>query len=139
MATYNTDSKARVEKYLAERKGQHCTISDIYANFEKQGIHMGQTTIYRRVEELVKKGVVKKYIIDSQSAACFEYVGEEDDTEPHYHLKCEECGKLVHFDCEEAKILWNHLTKKHNFQINLQRTVIYGVCDKCTKKEPIGR
>lgn len=134
MATYNTDSKEIILNYLSQKEGEHLTINDIYVHFKASGVNIGQTTIYRRMEDLVKLGIVKKYTVDSKSAACFEFVGKSANLKHQYHFKCEKCGKLIHFKCDEAEKLWEHLTKEHNFQINLQRTVIYGICDECRKQ-----
>lgn len=132
MAKYNTRAMNEIEEFLLARKGDHLTISEIYLHFVETGKPIGKTTIYRKMDELIDAGLVKKHIIDKNNSAYFEYVGNnhnEDDTS--YHLMCEKCGKIIHFHCTEATALWKHLSDEHNFQIDTQRVVLYGICDEC--------
>ena len=74
----------------------HITAADACEYFKREGIPIGQSTVYRRLECLVDEGLVKKYIIDGTSPACFEYVGEVPDSgcEACFHFKCEKCGQI---------------------------------------------
>lgn len=134
MKKYNTNAKAEIEEYLRQMKGCHLTIKDIAEHFQQKQIKIGQTTIYRKVEDLVQEGTVKKYLLGENNSASFEYV-EKDLTaeEQGYHLKCENCGKLIHFQCSEAAKFWEHLAEEHKFQIDMQQTVIYGMCQLCSR------
>ncbi len=133
MKKYNTNAKAEIEEYLYQMKGHHLTIKDIANHFKDEDIKVGQTTIYRKVEELVQEGVVKKYILGENNSASFEYVEKDLAAEDQgYHLKCEHCGKLIHFQCSQAAKFWEHLAEEHQFQIDMQQTVIYGVCQICS-------
>lgn len=132
MAKYNTRAINEIEEYMFSRQGEHLTISQIYDHFVDSGSPIGKTTIYRKMEALIDAGLVKKHIIDKNNSAYFEFVGNdcsEDDTS--YHLMCEKCGKIIHFHCTEATTLWKHLSEEHNFQIDTQRVVLYGICDVC--------
>lgn len=132
MAKYNTRAMTDIEHFLSERKGEHITINQIYEHFVSMGNPIGKTTIYRRVEDFVSSGLVKKHIIDKSDSAYFEYIGTESDKDDiYYHLMCEKCGKIVHFRCSEAGLLWKHLSMEHNFQIDIRRVVLYGICDEC--------
>ena len=76
---------------------------------------------------------MQKYVIDGNTPACFEYVGEHKraETDPGFHCKCEKCGKLIHLHCEELSQIQDHLRKEHDFQINPMRMVFYGLCSDC--------
>ena len=89
------------------------------------------------MESLVDEGLINKYIIDGNSPACFEYVDQESHRggEVCFHCKCEKCGKLIHLQCEELKEIGKHLSEEHGFKLNPMRTVFYGVCDDCRRKE----
>ena len=77
--------------------------------------------------------MIKKYIIDANSPACFEYVDPEshEEGEVCFHCKCESCGKLIHLHCEELNALAEHLNREHQFVMDPRRTVFYGLCDEC--------
>ena len=74
-----------------------------------------------------------KYIIDTNSPACFEYTGA--DSHAHgdacYHLKCEKCGRLIHLSCDEMGCMGSHLLTEHGFKLDPRRTVFYGLCSEC--------
>ena len=52
-----------------------------------------------------------------------------------YHCKCEKCGKLIHLQCNEIESLKQHMQQHHDFQMDPHRTVFYGICGECSKKE----
>lgn len=132
MGKYNTRSKRLIKEYMKSNHGSHLTIRDVCDHFFDIGINVGQATVYRNMEELVEEGFVKKYLIDRNNAACFEYISDEADKEnEEYHLVCEECGKLIHFHCEEILKFRAHLIADHDIDIDLARTVLYGVCRNC--------
>ncbi len=136
-AQYKTKQRAELEEYLASTKGSHVTAADICAHFRSRDKRIGTTTVYRRLEELVSAGEVKKYFIDETSSACFEYIGPGGDPTAEcracYHLKCEKCGRLIHLDCKEITALENHITEHHGFRIDPARTVFYGICEECER------
>jgi len=133
--TYRTRQQELLLAYLREMQGKHFTAEDVRAHFEGTQSSIGIATVYRHLEKLVSDGVVTKYVIDEHSAACYEYTGEcvSEDTQEHFHLKCENCGTLIHLECEELAYIQNHLQKDHGFTLNPFRTVFYGTCAECRK------
>ena len=53
------------------------------------------------------------------------------DCSKHYHLKCNTCGKLIHLDCEIMATFTTHMENEHGFAIDLERTLLYGICVDC--------
>ena len=118
-------------KYMEERDGEHFTAADIYQFFKKSGSSIGRTTVYRQLEELVSAGEVKKYVIDENTSACYEYIGGHACHPESYHMKCERCGKLIHLECDEIAALEAHIAEHHDFRLDPLRTVFYGICREC--------
>lgn len=132
MAKYNTHAANEIKKFLSSRKREHITVNQVYEHFLSSKTPIGKTTIYRRIEDLVSEGLVKKHIIDNSDSAYFEYIGSDaDNEEAYYHLVCEKCGKVKHFRCSEANTFWKHLSIEHKFDIDIRRVVLYGICDEC--------
>lgn len=131
--SYTTRQKEILLDYLKSVENKHFTAGEVCEYFKDQGI--GKSTVYRRLEKLVDEGVLKKYTVDAQSPACYEYIGEHAHVEHGecYHLKCEKCGKLFHLHCEEIEALEDHIGKEHEFSIDPVRTVFYGVCKDCNE------
>jgi Fur family ferric uptake transcriptional regulator len=134
---YKTKQKEILTEYFESLPGVHITANDVCEYFKKTGTPIGQATIYRRLENLVEEGIIRKYIIDSNSPACFEYVGKEIRVENGscFHCKCEKCGKLIHLRCDELMFLKDHLEAEHDFRLDPLRTVFYGICDECRNAE----
>jgi Fur family ferric uptake transcriptional regulator len=130
---YKTKQREILLGYLKDKSGVHVTANDVCEYCKNQGSSIGQSTIYRHLESLVDEGIINKYIIDANSPACFEYVGEEvhEDGEVCFHCKCEKCGKLIHLHCDVLKDIKYHLFEDHKFELNSMRTVFYGVCEDC--------
>ena len=132
---YRTKNRDALVAYLQSREGEHVTVNEIHDHFRQAGSSMGLATIYRQLEQLVGEGHMRKYVVDSGSAACFEYVNPVSCMEPRcYHLKCRQCGKLVHLNCNDIDALVAHIQEKHGFLIDMNRTVFYGKCDACSKE-----
>ncbi len=130
---YKTRQRENLLKFFETVPGIHVTAGDVCRYFKEQGTSIGQSTVYRHLESLVDEGVIKKYIIDGDSPACFEYVGPEShvDAEICFHCKCEKCGKLIHLHCEELEEIQGHLLAEHHFRVDPTRTVFYGLCEQC--------
>ncbi len=136
-ARYSTKQQRELIEFMQADPGRHFTVAEVCEYFRSQGQSIGTATVYRHLERMVDEGVVNKYIIDSSSPACFEYVGEEKHRESElcFHCKCEQCGRLIHLHCEELADIGEHLASHHQFILNPMRTVFYGLCAECAEKE----
>ena len=130
---YRTKQREILLGYLETVPGVHITAGDVCEYFKSQGAPIGQSTVYRQLESLVDEGLINKYIIDGNSPACFEYVGEGShrDAEVCFHCKCKKCGKLIHLQCDELEEIQTHLFTEHCFKMDPKRTVFYGLCEDC--------
>lgn len=131
--SYKTRQKEELALFLESFEGEHVTVQDICDHFRSIGSPIGMTTVYRHLERMVEEGTVNKYIIDSNTPACFEYVRPEEHSHKGtcFHCKCEKCGKLIHLHCEDLDGFKDHLMEHHSFQLDPRRTVFYGICGKC--------
>ncbi len=130
---YRTKQQKMLLDYLESVPGKHITAFDVVDYFKDRGASISQATVYRQLERLVDEGIVGKYIIDANTPACFEYIGEESHLKEEicFHCKCEKCGKLIHLHCDELQGIEAHLYKDHRFKLNPMRTVFYGLCEQC--------
>lgn len=129
---YKTKQQELLLSCFKAMQGRHFTAEDVAAYFQKQNISIGIATIYRQIEKFVAMGVVQKYFLGEQNAACFQYMGEECHKEVlHFHLKCEKCGMLIHLECHDLEQLSSHLMAEHGFALDPFRTVFYGLCENC--------
>lgn len=138
-AKYHTKQREKLLSFIQSISENHFTVADVCKHFEEQGEEIGVTTVYRQLEKMVNEGIVKKYIIDINTPACFEYIGFEEQTEEKncFHCKCTECGKLIHLFCEDLLSTEDHILNHHGFQIDKHRTVFYGLCNECRESSNV--
>ena len=133
---YKTKQREILLEYLRSVPGVHITASDVCEYLKEKGAPIGQSTVYRQLESLVDEGIINKYIIDANSPACFEYVDQDSHEagEFCFHCKCEQCGKLIHLHCDELEAIQEHMYREHSFKMDPVRTVFYGLCETCIRK-----
>ena len=128
---YHTKQKERILDLLKTCAGEHLTVSDLGKQLEENGTPVGTATIYRYLEQLTEEGVLRKYILDGKSSACYQYLGEHATCQEHFHLKCLSCGTLFHVQCTFLDEMQAHIAAHHHFQIDHTKTVLYGYCEQC--------
>ena len=94
----NTRQKEAIIKFLKENECKHLSISDIKSVL---GNEIGLTTIYRIINALIEQGSVIKIPLSNSQGYCYQYNSDCNKRSDHYHLMCEKCGKLIHFDSDE--------------------------------------
>ncbi|MDD6276277.1 MAG: transcriptional repressor [Clostridia bacterium] len=129
--SYTTKQGEAVLSLLKSRSGTHFTADEIVAALMKSGVSVGKATVYRHLDKLIKRGLVRKYVVDEGVSACYEFITHSGDCTRHYHLKCSECGRLLHIECKYLDEVSSHILKNHGFIISPEKTVLYGVCESC--------
>lgn len=127
--SYNTKQKRDILD-LIKSLGKDFTAKDIYNDFDGK---IGLATIYRFVESLEKDGVILRVSTGDNNTARYQYVKPCHHVD-HFYLKCEECGKLEHVDCEKIQGLTQHISKAHHFIPTDTKLIINGFCAKCAGK-----
>ena len=95
----------------------------------KNDLKASQTTIYRYLDNLVKEGIIKKNYSEEKSSSCYQYVGKR--CKEHYHLKCNNCGEIIHLDSEIFSSIEKKIIDRYGFKIDNIKTILYGTCNKC--------
>ena len=122
---YNTKQKDLILAAIKKHK-QEFTIKDLHSELASE---TGLTTIYRLVDKMVAEGTISK-IIGKDNITYYQYL-EKCEHENHFFLKCENCGDMIHIDCDCINELSDHITRKHNFKLNNEHIIINGLCQKC--------
>jgi Fur family ferric uptake transcriptional regulator len=128
---YYTRQGQSILEYMKSLSGGHVTVNQIVRHFEGTEEAIGQTTVYRHLERLAAGGKIRKYILRKDKSACYQYLESGAECREHFHLKCETCGRLIHADCDFLDDVEAHLLSRHDFQIDMLKTVFYGTCKEC--------
>ena len=128
---YNTRQKDEILKAIAEFGSSHFTAADVVRKLSDKGISVGQATVYRTIDALSSRGVLRKYVVDGMTAACYQLSDTHLSCHEHFHLKCAVCGRLIHAECDELAKIASHIASDHGFTVDFSKTVFYGTCDSC--------
>ena len=107
---YNTKQGELITSLLKSSGGRHLTAEDI-------------------------SHILGKFVLHDGESACYQYVGDSADCCNHYHLKCSECGKLLHVECGFLDKVAEHIFEHHGFTLSAENTVLYGVCAECAERQ----
>jgi Fur family ferric uptake transcriptional regulator len=130
-ANYNTKQSEAVLSFLEGNQNAELTAAQIAKYFETSEVPVGRTTVYRQLEKLAREGSVRKYLVDGMLGACFQFVPERERNQDIYHMKCNNCGKVINVQCGLLENVSQHILASHHFQIDDSKTVFYGKCDTC--------
>lgn len=123
-----TKQKEIIIKYLEENSNKHLLISQIQSDLKNE---IGLATIYRLIDNLIKEGSVTKIPCENKQGYCYKYNVKNNDCSDHYHLICEKCNKLYHYESKDVKKLEKKIKQDEQFEIDNSKVVFYGICKEC--------
>lgn len=132
MAEYVTEQKKILKKILEENSDSAYTVEEL---MEKLRVRCGdsapgKSTVYRLITHLVEDGTVKKFSGEGSRKWSYQIVmGEHCDC--HLHLKCMDCGRLIHLDESVSDELLDKVRTISDFSVNEEATVLFGRCGGC--------
>ena len=127
---YSTKQRGAILE-LISNSSTHITATEIINHLKESGQRVSVATVYRTLDKLEGEGIVKKMNFGDSKGACYQYTSDRECTQ-HFHLKCVECGELIHLSCDFLKRMEKHIFDEHSFVISSGKTVIYGRCAKCS-------
>ena len=129
---YNTGKRERIIKFLRINSAKAFTLEEISSQIVPDG--NGKSTVYRIVSELVCEGKLKR-LSDGKTRHCtYQYVGDEACVS-HLHLKCRDCGKLIHLCDELSREFANALLSEDGFMLDAG-AMLFGKCANCSLQKP---
>lgn len=106
----------------------HVTADEIYEAIAKEHPTISRATVYRNLNRLSQTGKIRR----------IEIPGGADRFErwchPHYHIKCEECGRIFDVDMEYIPHLEDKIRDTHGFQLTGHDILFTGICPQCREK-----
>ena len=129
---YNTKQKNHLLDFLKLNMSKQLSVNEIIDGVCSDGM-TGKSTIYRQISKMVEDGTLLRMHGENSKNVIYQYMGEGTHCSEHFHLKCTECGKLIHLDCNHLENIGMHIEEEHQFIIDMKKTVLYGICDACRK------
>jgi Fur family ferric uptake transcriptional regulator len=130
-------------KYTRERQAmlravmlcdKHFEAEELLLMMRQADVRVGKATIYRTLPLLVNCGIVKQ-VQFSNKRVHYEHTYGQD---PHDHMVCRRCGRIIEFDASDVTRLRTILAARHEFHALSHRLQIIGLCNQCVRACPIG-
>ena len=125
--TYNTEKRTELLNFLKSNAQNTYTAEEICDSILESG--KGKSTVYRQIAKLVEEGYARRITDGRTRRVTYQYVDSRHCAH-HLHLKCKECGTLIHLDSETSSVLLDKIKNIQGFAIELG-ALIYGVCEGC--------
>jgi Fur family peroxide stress response transcriptional regulator len=120
----NTRQKEVIIKIL---KGTNChpDADWIYRQVRKEIPHISLGTVYRNLKMLNQSGLIREVGVRGETNHF------DGNTEPHYHFRCRECGRIFDLDAEIDKALEKRVADRTGFKITEHHLEFGGLCPDC--------
>ncbi len=108
---------------------RHLSADDVATDLRERGASVGQATVYRTLELLVKSGL----IVERDFGEGYKRYEPARDEPHHEHLLCTVCGTVTEFRDERLDRMTTLVAEAHGFARLRHRLVIFGVCRACQR------
>lgn len=123
-----TPQREMVLSALHEAKGFE-TAEDIYERVRRLSASVDISTVYRTLDLLHQMGFVAS-IEAGDGQLRFALTALQ---EPHLHLVCQRCGRVVGVPTEEVGVFLQTLRARYGFEVNAEDATLYGLCEACRR------
>ena len=124
----NTLQRDIVLNAIKDLVGTHPTTDQVFKHVAEKYPNIGRSTVYRNINILSEQGKVLKIDVPNEAEridANFEF---------HYHIYCEECGKVFDVDMPYLSNLEDNILDKQGFEFKSHKIIFIGVCPDCKNK-----
>ena len=120
-----TPQRTAIARILQEHRG-HLSAEEIHRLAQRQHARLSLATVYRTLRWMKTCGLVRELRLNGKR-----YRYEIDRDEPHQHMVCLECGKVIEFTCGHCTDVRGDLANEHGFHITGARVRLLGYCADC--------
>ena len=132
MAEYATEQKKVLLEFLTKNRESAYTVEELskrLTEFYKSNAP-GKSTVYRLITKLVSEGKVRRFVKGHSRSFVYQIIDGEG-CHSHLHMKCTDCGKLLHLDEKLSEELVGKVLSSSSFSVNEGDTVLFGQCASC--------
>ena len=103
----------------------HPTANEVYDMVRKRLPRIGLGTVYRNLDLLAEKGIIKKLEVGGEQKRF------DGDTSPHYHIRCQQCNRVEDIFIERDMELEKNAAACCNYKILDHHVQFSGICSRC--------
>ena len=124
-----TVQRALILRTFLNHRG-HISAEELFQKAREKQAHVGFATVYRTLKHLTQCGLARELDF-GDGRIKYE---PEFDRQHHDHMICTNCGTYIEFLSPQIEDLQEQVSRKHGFKITSHRMQLYGLCQKCQKK-----
>ena len=128
MRSYDTKAKNALSDYLRTNAQKQFTAEQLA---EAMSATAGKSTVYRLLTRLCEEGEIRRLPRDGSRASFYQAI-PDDKCLGHLHMKCTECGLLVHLNEAESRRV-SAIALENDFTLDAKLTMLYGKCEVCRR------
>ncbi len=134
MAQYATEQKKILIDFLRKHHKDAFSVEEIVLELKMaHGDKIpAKSTVYRLITKLVEEGTVKRFVKGHSRQFLYQIVDCEH-CRSHLHLRCMDCGKLIHLNEKLSDELLDVIRLQSDFSVNEVETVLVGACSDCSR------
>ena len=99
------------------------------------GSSIGKSTVYRILSDMLKEGKIKKISSQSSRKVSYQYIDCRGVSE-HLHLKCKDCGIIIHLDEATSEMLKENIMAAGSFLLDGDE-LLFGRCEGCREERKV--
>jgi len=107
----------------------HPTANEVYDMVRKRLPRIGLGTVYRNLELMAETGMVLKLEVGGTQKRF------DATIEPHYHIRCVECGKVDDIDIAVQHDINETAARACHYHILGHHIEFTGICQECAESE----
>ena len=107
----------------------HATAEEVYTYLSKDHPHISKGTVYRNLNRRAESGEIRRRELPGGAD------GFDHRCDPHYHARCEKCGRLYDVDMEYRPNLSQEIRDDHGFLFTEGDIIFKCVCPSCQKQD----
>lgn len=111
----------------------HFEAEQLLIALQQSGARVAKATVYRTLPLLVQCGIIKQIQFGDKLTRYEHTFGHE----PHDHMVCRRCRRIIEFDSGEVMQLRTKIAAEHRFHAVGHRMQITGLCWECIQACPV--
>jgi Fur family ferric uptake transcriptional regulator len=119
-----TNQRVEILHFLKDNT-THPTVEEVYEGVKKKLSRISKATVYQNLKFLTEKGLIQEVNVKGVSRF-------EPNLEPHHHIICRNCDKIIDFESEKLTKYSLQIAQQLNeFDVDSTNTNFYGYCKQC--------
>lgn len=119
-----TKQRQMIYEEITSESG-HFTAEDILKTLNRKNINTGLSTIYRTLQLLEEKNIVKRLPIGRETTV---YETCDSKSHGHHHMRCRKCGRTFEIHVDMLEDIEKIIKKNYDFTVTGHTVLFTGIC-----------